>query len=255
MWNIIFDTIVHMSALSQYRKQSTCREANQIKISIVMPVLNEEKTLPGNLEILSLSNNEELIVVDGGSTDRTVSVARNFTDKVFVTKRGRGHQMNYGADRADGDILLFLHADYILPDNGFSIIREVLKDGRAAAGAFDLSIDHPKILFRLIESAANLRSRLTSIPYGDQGLFMAKKIFDLAGGFADIPLMEDIEISKRLKKIGDIVFVRPPIKTSPRRWLKEGRVYATLRNWTIAFSYVFLGISPKSLKKYYREIR
>lgn len=220
-----------------------------------MPVFNEEKILDRTLSSLYLTDNEELIVVDGGSSDRTVSIAYKYTGKVYVTKKGRGHQMNFGAERADGDILLFLHADCTLPYNGFRIIRNVLKGNRIAAGAFDLSIVHPNFRFKIIEFGANLRSRITSIPYGDQGLFMKREVFEHLGGFADIPLMEDIEISRRLKRIGRIIFIRPPIKTSPRRWLKEGIVVTTLRDWVIAISFAFLRVSPYRLIKYYEDVR
>ena len=226
-----------------------------IKITIVMPVLNEERVLKETLTSLNLSEHEELIVVDGGSADNTVSIARTFTDRVFATRRGRGHQMNVGAGKAQGDMLLFLHADCRLPTEGFGIIRNVLKNRNIAAGAFDLCIDHPQWRFRIIEYGANLRSRITSIPYGDQGLFLSREVFDRAGGYPDIPLMEDIGISKRLKRIGKIVFARPAIKTSPRRWLKEGPVFTTLRDWTIAFSFAFLKIPPHRLAKYYEDIR
>jgi rSAM/selenodomain-associated transferase 2 len=220
-----------------------------------MPVLNEGKTLRQTLNTLNVSNNEELIVVDGGSTDDTLSVANDFTDKIFIAGKGRGSQMNFGASKAEGDILLFLHADCVLPESGFSIIRGVLKDKGVAAGAFDINIVSPKLSFRFIEFGANLRSRLTSIPYGDQGMFIKKEVFNKIGGFADMPLMEDIEISRRLKKNGGIVFVRPPIKTLPRRWLREGPVYTTLRDWVIALSYSFLKISPERLIKYYKDVR
>ncbi len=220
-----------------------------------MPVLNEGKILHDTLSALKLSNNEELIVVDGGSTDETVSVANEFAEKVFITRSGRGHQMNYGAERSDGDLLLFLHADCVLPDEGFKIIREVLKDNSVAAGAFDLRITHSELWFRIIEFGANLRSRVTSVPYGDQGLFMSKDVYNRIGGFADIPLMEDIEISGRLKKKGRIVFVRPAIRTSPRRWFKEGLICTTLRDWAIALSYTFLKVSPQRLIKYYKDVR
>ncbi|KPK45486.1 MAG: hypothetical protein AMK74_03340 [Nitrospira bacterium SM23_35] len=228
---------------------------NMNRITVVMPVLNEEVVLNETLSSLHLSDHEELIVVDGGSTDNTVSIAHTFTDKVYITKRGRGHQMNFGAAKADGDILLFLHADCILPREGFGLIRTVLQDKEISAGAFDLSIVHPKLRFRIIEYGANLRSRMTSVPYGDQGLFMKQEVFEQSGGFPDIPIMEDIEISKRLKKAGKIVFVRPPIKTSPRRWLKEGPVFTTLRDWAIAVSFAFFKISPHRLIKYYEDVR
>lgn len=226
-----------------------------IKVSVVMPVLNEAKTIRTTLSLLHISNNEELIVVDGGSTDDTITIAREFTEKVFTAETGRANVMNFGAGKAEGDILLFLHADCVLPDEGFSIIREVMKDDKVSAGAFDLSIADPSPRFRLIEFGANLRSRVTSIPYGDQGIFMRKKVFNRIGGYADIPLMEDIEISKRLKKTGKIVFVRPPIKASPRRWLEEGALYTTLRDWMNALAYLFFRASPEKLKKFYKDVR
>jgi rSAM/selenodomain-associated transferase 2 len=227
------------------------------QLSIVVPTLNEERILGKTLSMLKLTNEGELIVSDGGSTDHTVSIAREFTDNVFVTTtgKGRGHAMNYGAKRAHGEILLFLHADCILPHGAFMIIRETLNNNGVAAGAFNLSIDHPAFRFRVIEAGANLRSRITAIPYGDQGIFMKKELFDRLGGFADIALMEDIEISRRMKNLGKIVFVGPPIKASARRWLMEGVFHTTFRDWFIALSYSFLRRSPLMLKKYYRDIR
>lgn len=218
-----------------------------------MPALNEADNIRNFLSHLHLSENEELIIVDGGSSDKTVSISRESTAKVFEAKTGRASVMNFGAGKASGDILLFLHADCILPDNGFTLIRDALSNGNIAAGAFSLSIDHPGFGFRIIESAANIRSRMTSLIYGDQGMFLRKEVFDHIGGFAGVPLMEDIEISRRLKKEGKIIFINPPIKTSPRRWLNEGMIYTTLRDWTIAFSYTFFKISPEKLIKHYKE--
>jgi rSAM/selenodomain-associated transferase 2 len=225
------------------------------RISIVVPVLNESGILRNTLSQLRLSENEELIIVDGGSSDDTVSIARDFTDKVFTAKTGRASVMNFGASKAEGDILLFLHADCFLPGNGFTIIRNTLRDGSIAAGAFDLGIESSQFRYRIIECVANIRARLTCLMYGDQGMFLRKKVFDQIGGFADVPLMEDIEISKRLKKLGKIVLVKPPVKASPRRWLNEGLLYTTLRDWTIAFFYTFMKVSPEKLIKHYREVR
>jgi rSAM/selenodomain-associated transferase 2 len=225
------------------------------KISIVMPVLNEAKELRNTLGILKLSENEELIIVDGGSSDETMSIAGEFTDKVFKTKTGRANTMNYGAEKATGDIILFLHADCALPDNAFNVIRETLNNKMISAGAFYLSINSPGLRFRMIESAANLRSHATSLLYGDQGIFMRRSTFKHVGGYADIPLMEDIEISQRLRKTGKLALTKPAVKASPRRWLEEGVLYTTLRDWTIAFSYTFLKISPVKLIRHYGEVR
>ena len=220
-----------------------------------MPVFNEAKTLHTYLRQLHLSENEELIVVDGGSSDNTVAVAREFTEKVYTTRTGRASVMNYGAKKAEGDILLFLHADCILPAEGLIVIRKTLSEMGVAAGAFFLGINHENPVFRIIEWMANARSRVTKFLYGDQGMFLRKEVFDRIGGFADVPLMEDLEISKRLMKEGEIVFVHPQILASPRRWLNEGILYTTLRDWTIAFSYTFLRVSPDRLIRYYRSIR
>ena len=225
------------------------------RISVIMPVLNESKNLRNTLEQLHLSDNEELIIVDGGSTDSTMTIASEFTDKVFQTKTGRASVMNYGAERAAGDLLLFLHADCILPENGFEIIRETLNDKTIAAGGFRLSISGPGLRFRVIEAATNLRSRIAGLLYGDQGIFMKKETFNKAGCYADIPLMEDIEISGKLKKLGKLTITAPPIKASPRRWLNEGALHTTFRDWSIAFSYSFLKTPPEKLMKYYSDVR
>jgi rSAM/selenodomain-associated transferase 2 len=225
------------------------------RISVIMPVLNEGERIARALSTLPLTGDEELVVVDGGSTDRTVETARGFTENVFPSRAGRGRQMNAGAERAGGAIFLFLHADCVLPENAFAIIRATLKDKKISAGAFDLKVEHPSIWFRLIETGANIRSRLTSVPYGDQALFMRKETFNHIGGFRDIPVMEDIEIAGRMKSEGRVAFVRPPVLTSPRRWLKEGLVYTTLRDWSIALAYSLCNVPPERLVRYYRDVR
>lgn len=220
-----------------------------------MPVYNEAYILRDRLKKLNLTDLEELIIVDGGSSDATVTIARKFSDKVFVAKSGRASVMNFGAARADGDILLFLHADCALPQNAFGTIRDTLNMPGVASGAFELGIESPQFRFRIIEFFANKRAKITRLIYGDQGMFLTRELFDRIGGFADIPLMEDIEISKRLKKRGKIIFVNPPITASPRRWVNEGLLYSTLRDWTIAFLYTFMKVSPEHLIKHYREVR
>lgn len=230
-------------------------EYKHMNISVIIPSLNEENTIGRALSCLGLEEHDEVIVVDGGSSDRTVSVASEFTKNVYTTKRGRGRQLGYGAVKAHGDILLFLHADCSLPDGALTMIRKALNDETVAFGAFDLAIDHSSFCFRVIEAGANLRSRMTRIAYGDQGMFVRKDVYTGIGGFSDIPLMEDIDISKRLKNEGKARFIQPPIKTSPRRWLKEGLLYTTLRDWKIALSYSMLNVRPERLNKQYRDIR
>lgn len=228
---------------------------SQPKISIIIPVINEAKVLRNSLSRINLTSDEELIVVDGGSTDETLSIAKEFTDKVFSAQTGRASVMNYGAGKAEGEILLFLHADCVLPDQAFKIIRETLNERGIVAGGFYITIDQPGPSFRLIEYMANVRASLMSLVYGDQGMFLRKEAFDRVGGFTDMPLMEDIEISRKLSRLGSIAFVKTPVSVSARRWLVEGPVYTTLRDWSIAFSYSFLGISPEKLIRHYKDIR
>jgi len=218
-------------------------------------VLNEEAGLEHFLSSLPRTREDEIIIVDGGSIDGTIAVASRFTDKILSARKGRGNQMNIGAFSSSGDALFFVHADCVLPNNALSTVRNTLSDPAIACGAFDIRIDHPSFVFRAIEQGANLRSRVTSIPYGDQCMFMRADVFRKLNGFADVPIMEDIEIAGRLKKEGRIVFHRGPVLTSARRWLAEGPLYTTLRDWYIALAYSLFKASPEKLVRYYRDIR
>lgn len=227
------------------------------KISIIIPVLNESAGINNTLEHLSglIAINglpAEIIVVDGDQDGKTIKAIKD--DKVItaITKAQRARQMNHGAMLAKGKILLFLHADTLLPDDGLTLIAEACANLPFAAGAFDLAIDSERPIFRLIEKTASLRSRMTRIPYGDQAFFFTAGYFRALGGFAEIPFLEDVEIMRRIKKRGEkIVFLNHPVRTAARRWEKDGVIKRTLRNRLLVFLYC-AGMAPERLAKFYR---
>jgi len=223
------------------------------KISVIIITLNEERYVERLLKQLSNERDIELIVSDGGSIDRTARVAKRYTEKVIVGERGRGVQLNVGAALATGDILWFLHADSIPPNNFKHHIVNSLRSPSVAGGAFKLEIDSNLSSLKTISMVAGLRSTLTRIPFGDQGVFVKKEIYDRLNGFKDIPLMEDIEFGRRLKKEGRVVLIPSGIKTCSRKWEQDGILKTTLRNW--AYITLFLmGYSPHKLyRRYYRR--
>lgn len=226
-------------------------------ISVIVPALNEEAAIEDTLLALRQEGfkEAEIIVVDGGSSDKTCEIAGGLADKVITSARGRGLQMNAGARAASGEILLFIHADCIVPAGAYGLIRLALADDKVSAGAFDLRIDHEGAWARVLEWTANRRSRLTGVPYGDQGLFTRKETFDNIGGFKEMPLMEDMEIAGRIKKAGSIVFLDERIFASPRRWVSEGVLRTTLRDWAIAIAYTVFKVSPERLARHYGDMR
>jgi len=218
--------------------------------SIIIPTLNEEANLPVTLRQLAERSDVELIVVDGGSIDRTAAVAQAFTPYVFVTYPGRARQMNLGARHATGDILLFLHADtFLLPGALDELQRRIIGDG-AVGGAFDLHIDSPKRLCKLIAKIASRRSRLLRLPYGDQGLFVSRQVFEALGGFPEIPIMEDVALGRQLRRAGRLTFIQNGLVTSGRRWNANGAVKTTLVNWWVTFLFL-LRVPPRSLRRIY----
>ncbi len=225
------------------------------KISIIIPVLNETEIINQSLQHLNKiihAHNCEVIVVDGNLTGNTIqSITVNNTKKIS-SPQGRGAQMNVGAKCASGSILLFLHADTLLPAKAMNHVIATCNDPGVVGGAFDLGIDSNRFLFRITEQYVFLRSRMTKIPYGDQAIFLKKEIFDRMGGFNNIPIMEDIDLMRRIKHHGyKIHFIPEPVKTSPRRWETEGVLYSTVRN-IILSSLFYCGISPNRLKKWYK---
>jgi rSAM/selenodomain-associated transferase 2/rSAM/selenodomain-associated transferase 1 len=218
-------------------------------ISVVIPTLNEASRLPATLRPLVNRDDLEVIVADGGSTDATVAIARDHGVRVIATRAGRARQMNAGAAVASGDRLLFLHADTTLPD-GFAEVVHTTLDRGSIAGAFRLRIDSDRRSLRWVEWGANLRSQLLQLPYGDQGIFVSSDVFFWAGGFRMIPLMEDFEFCRRLRRTGRIVIAPCAVSTSGRRWLSLGVVRTTLVNQLCVIGFLF-GVPPRFLARCY----
>ena len=221
-----------------------------MKLSIVMPVLNEADGIEDALRALAPLRRRgvEVVVADGGSSDATVALARPLADIVIAAPRGRGSQMNAGGAASCGDVLLFLHADTRLPPDADILIRDGLAPSGHTWGRFDVHIDGAHWLFPVIAAAMNLRSRITGIATGDQAIFIKRAAF--GSGFPDLPLMEDIAMTKRLKRIGPPLCITAPVITSGRRWEKHGVVRTVLRMWWLRFVY-FLGANPVRLARSY----
>jgi len=223
-------------------------------LSIIVPVLDEASTLAATLHPLVGVPESELIIVDGGSQDGTVDVARQFTGQVFKGARGRANQMNFGVLQAKGDLLLFLHGDTTLPPAAVELVRQTLTDDTVAGGAFQLRIASPCRALKLIAWGANLRSRYLGLPYGDQALFMRRSVFDAIGGFSPWPLMEDVDLVRRMKRAGRVVVLPSAVTTSARRWEREGIFRTTVRNSLLLIGF-WMGLSPAWLAQWYRAVR
>jgi rSAM/selenodomain-associated transferase 2 len=238
---------------------------NLAKISIIIPVLNEASTIKTALAMVQAASNVEIIVVDGGSEDETVAIAKSLGLQVLSSPPGRAYQMNAGAAAATGDILLFLHADTLLPNNFDTIIRKNLSEDKLIqnpkskiqnpiAGAFELGIDGEMRSLRLIEKMVNWRSRYFQLPYGDQAIFLKTAVFHELGGFPELPIMEDFEFIRQLRRLGRIEILPAAVLTSGRRWQKLGVFKTTLINQLIVMAY-FMGVSPDKLAYWYRRQR
>lgn len=218
-----------------------------MKLAIIMPVLNEGAALAQRLRRLQTlrAQGVQLRVVDGGSTDTTWALASALADQVLLAPRGRAAQMNAGASGCQADVLLFLHADTQLPADAERLIGQALQQGHDW-GRFDVRIDGAHPALRLVERLMNLRSRWTGICTGDQALFVRRSVFESLGGFADLPLMEDIELSARLRRLGAPACLRQPVTTSGRRWERHGVWRTILLMWRLRAAY-FLGADPRAL--------
>jgi rSAM/selenodomain-associated transferase 2 len=225
-----------------------------MKISVIVPVLNEEKSVAATLGALLELKPFEIVVVDGGSTDGTAIIAHEFDCKFISSERGRAKQMNRGAAAASGEVLLFLHADTRLPESAFGDIAAALNDATVLGGRFDVELDGAHWMLPVIGRLISYRSRVSKVGTGDQALFVRRNVFQRMGGFEDIPLMEDIAFCRTLKRLGGVACLRSRVVTSARRWEVDGVFRTILRMWTLKSLYL-LGVSPVRLKQFYADTR
>ncbi|HHM05385.1 MAG TPA: glycosyltransferase [Gammaproteobacteria bacterium] len=226
-----------------------------MRLSIIIPALNEGANITATLQPLQTLRRagHEIIVVDGGSDDDTARQASPLSDNVISSLRGRARQMNTGADAAANDILLFLHADTLLPHNADKLIVRGMNQTGKAWGRFDVCLSGRHPMLRVVERSMNLRSRLSGIATGDQAMFVKRAMFEKVGGFPDIPLMEDIALSHQLKQHSRPLCLSTPLVTSSRRWEQHGIMKTIVLMWHLRLAYYF-GADPQQLvKRYYNK--
>ena len=224
-----------------------------MRISIIIPILNESTILVRNLKNLQSARiqGHEIIVVDGGSEDKNEQLVIPLIDFFESSPRGRALQMNKGAEIANGDVLVFLHIDTFLPDDGLRAITRALEDQENGWGRFDIRLSGQCFLFRVIERMMNWRSRLSGIATGDQAIFISRDLFKKVQGFPIIPIMEDVEICRRLKKIQSPICLSQKVITSSRRWESGGIFKTVWMMWSLRLAYWF-GEDPSRLVKRYK---
>ena len=222
------------------------------RLSIVMPGLDEAAGSTATLQALAplRARGHELIVVDGGSRDGTAALAAAAADRVLGSPPGRARQMNAGAAHARGDVLVFLHADTTLPADADTLLGQAVRGG-ARWGRFDVRITGDAAMLRVIAACMNLRSRLSGIATGDQAIFVERRLFEALGGYAEQPLMEDIELSRRLRAVAAPACLRAQVQTSGRRWQQRGVWRTVWLMWQLRWRY-WRGDSPEALAHRYR---
>lgn len=222
------------------------------RISVIIPALGEGEHLALLVQFLQMASGAEVIAAVPDGDEATAAIAAHAGARVVRGAAGRGQQLIAGAAAATGDILLFCHADTMLPAGWDAAVRAALAASGVVGGAFRLRIGAPGAAYRVIEKMANLRTRWARMPYGDQAFFTTRAVYDAAGGFAPLPLMEDVDFIRRLRRRGRLALLEGEAISSARRWDREGPFYGTVRNWTLMTCYL-LGVSPVTLANFYRR--
>ncbi len=224
-----------------------------LHLSIIIPVLNEQALIVPCLQALQYLRDcgHELIVVDGGSTDQSAVLAEPYADKVYVSAQGRALQMNVGASKAAGSLLLFLHVDTRLPQQVHTLLAQALAQSNKCWGRFDIRLSGASHCFRLVEFMINIRSKISAVATGDQCLFVDTELFRNIGGYEEIPLMEDVALSKKLRGISWPLCIADVAVTSSRRWEEQGILKTLFLMWRLRLAY-FLGADPQRLAHAYK---
>ncbi len=223
-------------------------------ISVVVPVLDEEREVAAGLARIRALGPAEIVVADGGSRDRTVELAQPLADRVVSARRGRGAQLNAAAAASSQPLLMFVHVDTELPHGAFELAARALTAPGVVGGAFQVAIHDTRRRYRVIEWGANARARITGLAWGDQAVFTTRRTFDELGGFPEIPVLEDVAFAKRLACRGRVELLPARVRNSPRRWEREGLVYATVRNWAITLLFT-AGVPAARLARWYPAVR
>ncbi len=245
-----------MECTGEIMQFDSCFELSPPLFSVILPVWRESSIINASISRLleqKSSGGVEIIVVDGEQSGSTIKIITAGCVRKTICERGRARQMNNGATIARGEILVFLHVDTLLPAEAFLMIQKTMSDRRVVAGAFDLGFDTNRRIFKITERYVHLRTRLTRVPFGDQAIFIRSGYFQELGGYRNIPIMEDVELMRRIRRRGDsIALISAKVITSPRRYTAEGILYCTLRNLTLQILYC-LGVPPERLERWYRR--